>query len=170
MNNAIQTISMNCNPLHIMWLGAFAAPAADVDVNIVNQLQLLRSDFNSAKIKIVNDIMKLSTEDETKFWAIYRAYEAELDKLAINRAVLIGEFVLSQKDGSFDNAKAKAIAKRWFETQRARLDLLEKYHGKIEKSLSSIQAAQFLQIENQLGIIADLVIASEMPLVGGQKK
>lgn len=152
-------------------LAAFAAPAAeDVDVNVVNYLQLLRSDFNSAKIKIVNDIMKLSGEPEKKFWALYRAYEQDLDKLAIGRAVLIGEFVLAHKDGSMDNAKAAEIAKRWFKSQRQRLDLLEKYHGKISKALSPLQAGQFLQIENQLNIFADLTIASEMPLVGDPTK
>ena len=40
------------------------------------------------------------------------------------------------------------MAKRWFKSQRARLDLLEKYHTKIEKALNSVQAGQFLQIEN----------------------
>jgi hypothetical protein len=58
------------------------------------------------------------------------------------------------------------MAKRWFKGQRARLDLLEKYHGKIEDSLSSVKAGQFLQIENQIGIFIDMTIASEMPLVG----
>jgi hypothetical protein len=58
------------------------------------------------------------------------------------------------------------MAKRWFKGQRARLDLIERYHRKIEKALSPIQAGQYLQIENQLGIFIDMTIASEMPLVG----
>ena len=74
------------------------------------------------------------------------------------------------KDGTFDNAKAKDMAKRWFKSQRARLDLLEKYHGKIEKALSSVQAGQFLQIENQIGLFIDVTIASEMPVVGKKGK
>jgi hypothetical protein len=110
--------------------------------------------------------MKLSAEDAKKFWPIYRTYENELGKLAINRAELITEFVQSHKDGTFDNAKAADTAKRWFKSQRARLDLLEKYHGKIEKALTSVQAGQFLQIENQIGLFIDVAIASEMPTVG----
>jgi hypothetical protein len=62
------------------------------------------------------------------------------------------------------------MAKRWFKTQRARLNLLEKYHGKIEAKLSSLQAGQFLQIENQIGLFIDITIASEMPLVGEKVK
>ena len=144
--------------------------AKEVDDNLYNYLQLLRSDFNSAKVEIVNQIMKLSAEDAKKFWPVYREYENELGKQAINRAEFIAEFIQSHKDGTFDNAKAKDMAKRWFEAQRARLDLLEKYHSKIEQSLSSVQAGQFLQIENQIGIFIDLTIASEMPKVGEQIK
>jgi hypothetical protein len=147
-----------------------AARGAEVNDNIYNYLQLLRSDMNSLKVELVNSIMKLSAEDAKKFWPIYRNYENELGKLAINRAEMVTEFVQSHQDGSFDNVKAKDMAKRWFKSQRARLDLLEKYHGRIEKALTSVQAGQFLQIENQIGLFIDVTIASEMPKVGTKGK
>jgi hypothetical protein len=152
---------------------AVASPAGQapaVNDNIYNYLQLMRSDVNSAKVELVNSIMKLNAENAKKFWPIYRDYENELGKLAIDRAELIAEFVQSHKDGSFDNVKAKDMAKRWFKSQRARLDLLEKYHGKIEKALTPVQAGQFLQIENQVGLFIDVAIASEMPRVGAKGK
>ena len=151
-------------------LAAPAARGAEVNDNIYNYLQLLRSDVNSLKVELVNSIMKLSAEDAKKFWPIYRDYENELGKLAISRAELVAEFVQSHQDGSFDNVKAKDMAKRWFRSQRARLDLLEKYHSKIEKELTSVQAGQFLQIENQIGLFIDVTIASEMPKVGTKIK
>jgi hypothetical protein len=154
----------------VLGVAAPATRAAAVNDNIYNYLQLMRSDMNSLKVELVNSIMKLSAEDAKKFWPIYRDYENELGKLAINRAEMITEFVQSHQDGSFDNLKAKDMAKRWFKSQRARLDLLEKYHGKIEKVLTSVQAGQFLQIENQLGLFIDVTIASEMPTVGTKGK
>jgi hypothetical protein len=147
-----------------------AARGAAVNDNIYNYLQLMRSDLNSLKVELVNSIMKLSSEDAKKFWPIYHDYENELGKLAMNRAELVSEFVQCHQDGTFDNEKAKDIAKRWFKSQRARLDLLEKYHGKIEKALTSVQAGQFLQIENQIGLFIDITIASEMPAVGAKGK
>ena len=145
---------------------ALCVRAAEVDDNIYNYLQLLRSDFNSAKVEVVNRIMKLSAEDAKKFWPLYREYESELAKLAVNRAEFIAEFVQAHKDGTFDNARAESMAKTWFKGQRVRLDLLEKYHGKVRKALSPVQAAQFLQIEHQVGIFIDMTIAAEMPVVG----
>jgi hypothetical protein len=151
-------------------LATRTAAADAVSDNIYNHLQLLRSDMNSLKVELVNSIMKLSAEDGKKFWPMYRDYENELGKLAINRAEMVTEFVQSHRDDTFDNVKAKDMAKRWFKSQRARLDLLEKYHEKIEKALTSVQAGQFLQIENQLGLFIDVTIASEMPTVGSKAK
>jgi hypothetical protein len=70
-----------------------AARGAEVNDNLHNYLQLLRSDVNSLKVELINSIMDLSAEDEKKFWPIYREYENELGKLAINRAEMIAEFV-----------------------------------------------------------------------------
>jgi Spy/CpxP family protein refolding chaperone len=147
-----------------------AVRGAAVDDNIYNYLQLMRSDLNSFKVELVNSIMKLSTEDAKKFWPIYRDYEHELGQQSVRRAEMIAEFVQSHQEGRFDNAQAKDMAKSWFASQQARLDLLKKYHGKIEKALTSIQAGQFLQIENQIGLFIDLMIASEMPKVGSKGK
>lgn len=152
--------------LALLGLTSPAARAADPDDNIYNYLQLFRSDLNSAKVEIVNRIMKLSEAEAQKFWPIYRDYETQLGKLAVDRTELIAEFVQSHKDGRFDDAKAREIAQRWFKSQRARLNLLEKFHGKIQKALSPIKAGQFLQIENQVAIFIDMTIASEMPVVG----
>ena len=146
------------------------ARGAEVDDNIYNYLQLLRSDFNSAKVELINKIMKLSADEAQKFWPIYRQYENELAQMAVGRAELIAEFVKSHQDGTFDNPRADDIASRWFKGQRARLDLMEKYHKKVKKTLTPIRAGQFLQIEHQLGIFIDMTIAAEMPLVGEKSK
>jgi hypothetical protein len=146
------------------------ARGAEVDDNIYNYLQVLRSDFNSAKVELINKIMKLSADEAQKFWPIYRQYENELAQMAVGRAELIAEFVKSHQDGTFDNPRADDIASRWFKGQRARLDLMEKYHKKVKKTLTPIRAGQFLQIEHQLGIFIDMTIAAEMPLVGEKSK
>ena len=108
--------------------------------------------------------MKLSAENAKVFWPIYREYESALGEQAITRAEFIAEFIEAHRDGTFDNPRAKDMAKRWFKAQRARVDLLEKYHSKIEKNLSSVQAGQFLQIEKSARHLHyDMTIAAEMP-------
>lgn len=143
---------------------------ADISDNLYNRLQLLCTDINSAKVDVVNKIMKLSADDAKKFWPLYREYEGELTKQAFNRAEFISEFIKAHEGGTFDDEKATKMAERWFDGERARLDLLQKYHRKVKDILTPVQAAQFLQIEHQIAILIDVTIASEMPRVGEQKK
>ena len=169
MKNFICCTLVLCTAL-VACLAPFGVSAAEVDDNLQNYFQLLRSDLNAAKVDLVNRIMKLSEDDAKKFWPIYRAYENELGDLAMSRAELIADFVKSHEAGALDNPKAADIAKRWFKSQEARLSLLKKYHGKVERLLSPVQAGQFLQIENQIGLFIDVTIASEMPVVGQKAK
>lgn len=150
--------------------GAHTASAQQAHENIYNYLQLLRSDFNSVKVDVINRVMNLSEPDAKKFWPIYRDYENELGKQAISRAEFIVEFIRYHAElpmpSDLANERARDMSQRWFASQRARLDLLEKYHGKIQQALSPLQAGQFLQIEHQLALFIDVTIAGEMPAVG----
>ena len=149
---------------------AFDGAAAEVSDNLYNHLQLICTDINSAKVDAVNKVMNLSAEDAKKFWPIYREYSSDLTKMAMNRAEFVAEFVQTHQEGTFDNSKAEKMAARWFSAEQGRLDLLKKYHRKVQEALSPVQAAQFLQIENQIATLIDLAIAREMPRVGEQKK
>ena len=46
------------------------------------------------------------------------------------------------------------------------ISVFKKYHRKISKAVSTIRAAQFLQVENQMARFVDMSIASEMPASG----
>ena len=150
--------------------GSRIAGADARDANLRTYADLLRSDLRAQKAAVIAQMMQFTEEEDVKFWPIYRQYENELAQMAVGRAELIAEFVKSHQDGTFDNPRADDIASRWFKGQRARLDLMEKYHKKVKKTLTPIRAGQFLQIEHQLGIFIDMTIAAEMPLVGEKSK
>jgi hypothetical protein len=143
---------------------------ADISDNLTKQLELLCSDVNSAKVAVINKIMKLSEAEAGKFWPIYHEYQLDLTKQAFNRADFISDFIQAQEGGTFDNEKAAKMAERWFDGEHARLDLLQKYHRKVKEVLTPVQAAQFLQIEHQIAILIDVTIAQEMPRVSEPKK
>lgn len=130
-----------------------------------SELELLRSDFNGAKVQAINAAMKLTGPEAGKFWPIYRAYEGELAQVGDRKLALIQEFLKSQSQGTLDNPTASRMAKAWLKNVRDRLDLWEKYHKKISKELSPIRGAQFLQVEHQMALFIDLNIAAEMPTI-----
>jgi hypothetical protein len=129
-------------------------------------LEVLRSDFNAAKIRTLNEAMRLTAEEADKFWPIYRNYEKELAAVSDRKLELIREFIALHRAGTLTDQNSKEMAAQWLQNVQDRLDLWKKYHQRVSDAVSPIRAAQFLQAENQIAVFVDLNIASEMPMVG----
>jgi hypothetical protein len=132
--------------------------------------EVLRSDFNAAKISALNEVMKLTADEADKFWPIYRRYEKDLAAVGDRKLALIVEFMSHHKAGTLTDQNSQELARQWLQNSQDRLDLWKKYHQQISAAVSPMRAAQFLQVENQIAIFVDLNIASEMPVIGSQLK
>jgi len=128
----------------------------------------VRGELSDGKVQLINQIMTLSPAESAKFWPIYHDYEEELFSLGDERVEMTRKFVTAQSTHSLDNDRAAALADDWFRIESRRLELLKKYHQRIATELSPIRAAQFAQIEHRVGVIIDLVLASELPIVEEQ--
>jgi hypothetical protein len=124
-----------------------------------------RADLSDGKAHLINQIMKLSTEESAKFWPIYNEYEDELFDLGDQRVEMTRRFVKAQAQQSLDDASATALADDWFRIESQRLELVKKYHKRIAAELSPVRAAQFTQIEHRVGTVVDLLVASNLPLI-----
>jgi len=143
-----------------------APPAAPTDTqarNLQEYVELLRSNVRGQKAEIMGAVMQLDIDQSAKFWPIYDEYDAELTKLNNMRVANIKEYADSYDD--MTDAKADELIQKALEYRKQRAELLAKYYGRVKASLGSIQAARFLQIEDQLLMIIDLQIASSLPLV-----
>jgi hypothetical protein len=150
-------------------LGAAPAPApgtgarnADVVYAYVDSV---RGDLSDGKARLINKVMALSSDESSKFWPIYHDYEQEFFAIGDRRVEITRAYVNAQASGSLDNARAAALSDDWFRFESQRLELLRKYNKRISDELSPIRAAQFTQIENRVGTVVDLLLASELPLV-----
>ena len=141
-----------------------AARRADAVYSYVDSV---RADLSDGKAHLINRVMALSSDESAKFWPIYHDYEEELFALGDQRVEMTRAYVNAQATGSLDNARAAALSDDWFRFESQRLELLRKYHKRIADELSPIRAAQFTQIENRVGTVIDLLLASELPLVRG---
>jgi hypothetical protein len=133
--------------------------------NLRAVLETLRSDVNGYKVRVINQAMQLTGPEAEKFWPIYRQYEQDLGKVADRKIALIREFGEKSAAGTLNGKAADALADKWLENVRDRLDLWKKYRKKIAKAVSPARAAQFLQVENQVALFMDLNIAAEMPVL-----
>ena len=131
--------------------------------NIQEYVNLLRSDVRKQKTQIMGAMLELSPDEAAKFWPIYNQYDSELTKLNDLRVANIQEY--ARNYDKMTDSKADELIRKAFEYRQQRSELLTKYYGRVKESLGSIQAARFVQIEDQLLMIIDLQITSDLPVV-----
>ena len=157
----------------VLLQGCASAPQRHADLSADESrayLEVLRSDFNGAKIRTLNEVMKLTAAEADKFWPVYRNYEKEMAAVGDRKLSLIREFITQHQAGTLTDENSRTMAAQWLQNAQDRLDLWKKYHQQISVAVSPIRAAQFLQVENQIAIFVDLSIASEMPMVGEKQQ
>jgi hypothetical protein len=139
------------------------ADPAKVRAEIDKAIEVLRKDARAGKADILGSTMALDSTQAAAFWPIYKQYEAELATLGNERVAVIQD--LAEHFDSLDDAKAKALLDRQVAYEDKRLALTKKYKDLMLKALPAKTVARFLQVDSRINKLADLAIASEIPLV-----
>ena len=63
------------------------------------------------------------------------------------------------------DAKADQLIQTALSYHKQRSELLAKYYERVKQALGGIEAARFIQVEDQLLLIIDLQIDSALPIV-----
>ena len=127
-------------------------------------LELVRADFKAEKVKLISEAMKLSDEESSKFWPIYREFDLEKSKNGDEKFILIKDYGANYNN--MDNKKADEIISRLFDLKEKELDLKKEYYKKMSKALSPLLAAKFIQVINAIDNFIDVQIAAQLPLIG----
>ena len=131
----------------------------DVDAYV----ELLKSDVRTQKVAIISKALQFTNEESSVFWPVHREYELELSKIIDDRIELINNYV--QNYDNLTDEKARELARKVFALEKKRTKLKKKYFKRFERALSATIAAKFIQVENQINLLIDLQIASELPLI-----
>ncbi len=126
-------------------------------------MELLRSDLKAEKTALLTEAMGFTQQEGAIFWPIYREYELELAKIGDARIANIKDYATNY--ANMTDVKAKQLVDTAFKLEEDRLKLQKSYYKKVEKALSATSAARFIQVERQIGLLIDMQIASEMPLI-----
>jgi hypothetical protein len=141
--------------------GTAATPTPEqvADANI----QLMRSDVRAERKKIVAANMPLTETEATKFWPVYDRYIGETIKVNDSRFALIKEY--AQNRETMTDAQANNYIKRWLALDGENTQLRLKYIPEFEKVISPKKTAMLFQIDRRLGMMIELQLASQVPLV-----
>ena len=126
-------------------------------------IELARQDIRAGRMGMIAASMKLTPEQQEKFWPIYREYADEQEKLLDKRIALLQEFAGSL-DGMADD-EASELAARSFAIQRQRVDRRERYFRRFSEALGPALAARFIQVDSQMSTLLDFEMARNTPLI-----
>jgi hypothetical protein len=139
------------------------AQTASADAQFDQYIKLLRKDLRSEKKQFVAMNLTLTDNEATKFWPIYDQYSNELAKLYDARLELIKEY--ARNLDTFTDATAASLNQRSTELDQSFTRLRQKYVPLVAKVLPGKKSALFFQLDKRIGLLIDLQIASEVPLL-----
>ena len=138
-------------------------PSESQVLNIQTYIELLRTDLNAQKRQIISETMQLDDKQARIFWPIYNDYEADLDKLGDEKLAIVQEYATNFL--TMTNEKADELAQRVMALDDQRMALRRKYYDLMKKSLPAVLVVRFFQVENQIQLLVDLKIASNLPII-----
>jgi hypothetical protein len=134
-----------------------AKPLTDADV------QLIRKNVQAEKNQIISDTMKLTEQEASVFWPVYKEYAAEQHAIGTKRLNLISDY--AQNLEKLNDNEARELSQRMFAIDDDIQGLRKRYYPRFEKALGAKRAAKFYQVDNRLNLIVNLQLSSEIPLI-----
>ena len=138
--------------------------SSNEDLNIRAYIQLLRSDVKKQFSQIVGQVMRLDSEQSTKFWPIYKEFEAENARIGDQILTLLKDY--ADHYDEMTGAVADQLVDQLLKIEQQRTDQKRKYYERVKEALDPITAARFVQVVNQLENLVDLQIAAQLPVIG----
>jgi hypothetical protein len=126
-------------------------------------IELMRQDIRSQRKQLVAANMTLTDEEATKFWPMFEKYVAERKQIDDLRFGLIKEYAQSYQ--AMTDGQAKSFITRWLTADKTMTEMRLKWIPQFEKVISPKKTAAFFQIERRTGMMIDLQLSSQVPLV-----
>lgn len=136
--------------------------------NTDDYIEILKSELKTNKKTIITQTMEFSDQQSSVFWPIYGEFEKEMEDLNNERIANIKNFAANYEN--MNDEKATELIKEAFDFQSDRVSLNEEYFAKLSEALSPTVAAKFMQLQQQIQLVVDLSIASNLPLVKKQEQ
>ena len=126
-------------------------------------IKLIRKDLRSLKKQVVAANMDLTDAEAERFWPVYNRYTEELVKITDKKYALLNEY--AQNYTTITSEQAESYIKGRAAVDESIMQLRLKYFPIFRKVLSGTATALFFQLDWRLGLIMDLQLASQTPLI-----
>ncbi len=126
--------------------------------------ELLRQDLSTKTVALITEVMQFTDEEAEVFWPLYREYNFERQKNGDEFLKIIKDYASNFKN--ITNEKATELMNRNLELKGEENNLKINYFRKFSEVIAPARAAKFMQVMNQIDLIVDVQISSQIPLIG----
>lgn len=106
--------------------------------------------------------MNLTPAEAPKFWPVYDAYEAKMDRVEDRHVKELKDF--AAKYDSLTDADAGKKLDEVMAIQQARLDVQKDFVAKFRAAIPQVKVTRFFQIDNKIQALIQCDIAQLVPL------
>ncbi len=129
------------------------------------EIELTAAIINLERKEIINQNMKLSGDEERRFWSLYNEYRLTMNEVGKRKTKLITDYADRVNTGNLSDAEALRLLKEFISIERSKLTRKEEYISKFQKVLPPKKVALFFQIENKIDALLNFDLAKAIPLV-----
>jgi hypothetical protein len=126
-------------------------------------IKLFRQDVRSLKKQIIAANIELTDSEAQQFWPIYDQYTAETVKIMDKKFELLKEY--ARDYNTLTDEQADTYIQGRAAVEESVLQLRLKYMPIFRKVLSGKTTALFIQMDWRLGLVFDLQLASQVPMI-----
>jgi len=161
----VSKLKIPCIATLALALALTATPqaSAQADKEVLRKyFDAIGTDLAKRRDSAMSVLIELNDQQSKAFWPLKQAYDAELKDIFDARFAVLEEF-----DGIHDALtpeKAKELAGKALDLDARRTALHRKYFELMSEKVSPVAAVQFLQLQSQFETMADMEIASRVPL------
>jgi len=141
---------------------AFAqTPASDTSPD--DDIKLFRKDVRSLRKQLIASNLDLTDAEAEQFWPIFDRYTAELVAITDRKYALLQDY--GRNYTTMTSEQAESYIKGRADVEQSVMQLRLKYLPIFRKVLNGKTTALFYQMDWRLGLIMDLQLASQTPLI-----
>jgi hypothetical protein len=145
------------------WSAEAPAPSAPAKPTPEQIVADFRKDLEAKSADVMAKALTLSADEATKFWPLYKEYQKE------QSAIVQGQIQATQKYaagyGQLTDAEALAYINALLERDQKVHDLRLKWLAKFQTVVPAVTAARAIQVERRLGLVYQVGVSSQVPLV-----
>ena len=145
------------------FLTGIASAQTAKDKEFQAYVDVMRKDIRTQKQSLVDQAMGLEAAQKSQFWTIYDGYQKALNAIGDQRVANIKKY--ADNIDKMTDVIADELAVKMLDIESQRTALKKKYYAEFKAKMGARVAARFLQVETTIGLLLDLQIASEVPIL-----